>query len=132
MTGREQPEVTSRPGAIALSWAGVTELIASAVLFAIKIYPASITFAVGALFVAFVANTVAGQARSMQRREGITPPPLTESARRTRHIAFFVALTFGTAAVIAAVVQLVGGGYLPAIIFGVWALCCAVFALRFR
>ena len=132
MTGREQPEATSRPGAIALSWAGVTELFLSAILYGLKIYPASITFGIGALFVALVANSIVAQGRTMQRRKGITAPPETDGGRRVRQVGFFVSLIFGMVAVAAAVIQLLSGGYLPAITFGVWTLCCAVFAWRFR
>lgn len=132
MTEQEHPESTSRPGAIALSLAGITELLMSATLYGLKIYPASIAFGVGALFVALVANAISGQARTMQRRQGIAPAPETEGARRRRQIGFFASTLLGTAAIVAAIIQLTGGGYMPAVAFGTWALCCAVFAMRFR
>ncbi len=132
MTERERPEAPSRPGALALSLAGITELVISAVLYGLKIYAASIAFGIGALFVALIANTISAQGRTMERRRGIIPPPMTDQARMMRQIGFSAASLLGTAAVAAAVYQLISGEYLPAAAFGMWALCCAVFALRFR
>ncbi len=132
MTEQEHAETTSRPGAIVMSLAGIIELVISAILYGLQIYPAAIAFGIGALFVAMIANTIAGQGRAMQRRRGIVPPPETASARQTRQIGFYTAALLGTAAVAAAVMRMLGGDYLPAVAFGTWALCCAVFALRFH
>ena len=115
-----------------MSLAGITELVISGTLYGLKIYAAAIAFGLGALFVALIANTIAGQARTMQRRRGIVLPPVTDSARLTRQVGFFSAALLGAAAAAGAVVQMVGGEYLPALTFGMWVLCCAVFALRFR
>jgi hypothetical protein len=132
MTGHERPETTSRPGALALSLAGIMELLISGTLFGIELYAPAIAFGIGALFVALIANAIAGQGRSMQMRRGMAPEPETERARNMRHAGFYGAALLGTGAVIAAIITMVGGDVMPAATFGVWALTCAVFALRFR
>jgi hypothetical protein len=68
----------------------------------------------------------------MQRRAGIAPPAESNRTRRLRQAGFTTAAALGAAAVIIAVIQLIGEAYLPASAFGMWALCCATFALRFR
>jgi hypothetical protein len=132
MSEQEQAEPTARPGAFALSVAGITELVVSAVLYGLKVYAASIAFGLAALFVAITANAISAQGRDLLRRQGIEPQPETERGRRRRQTAFITAAMFGTAAVGLAVIQLINERFLPASVFGMWALCCAVFALRFR
>lgn len=132
MSQREREQPTSRPGAIVMSLAGILELCISVVLYGARLYPVAISFGAGALFVALIANTISSQARTMQRRRGITPLPGVAHARRLRQIAFFAAVTLGAGLVVAAVVQLIDSAHLPALTFGIWGLCCATFALRFR
>jgi hypothetical protein len=130
----DQTRPTVRPAELALSVAGLLEIVISAVLFGLKIYIPAVSFGFAAFFIALVANAIRTQAEQMARRRGEVIPALvsTPQTARLRLIGFIILMVIGLALIAGGVLYLLESQIMAAVTFGSWVLTIAVVAMRLR